>query len=195
MKTTKNILVVSTLLIGALTFTSCEKDDEKKPETPKPAANPKEIITTLKLFMEDSLGNEAIATWKDADGDGPGVPVITGLTLKAGMHYDGVVLLLDESKSPIDTVSKEIAEKEAKAHQFFYTPQGDVSTRLEIEREDKDANNQPLGMLIHVDVTAGSAATGSLKIVLKHYDGIDKSTDPTIGETDVEAIFPITITP
>jgi hypothetical protein len=191
---TKNILVAGALIVGAFIFTSCEKEEEKKPEAPKPTANPKEVITTVKLFMEDTLGNETVATWRDADGDGPGVPVITGLTLKAGMHYDGEVLLLDESKSPVDTISKEIL-REAKAHQFFYTPQGDVSTRLEIEREDKDANNQPFGMIIHVDVTAGSAATGSLKVVLKHYDGIDKSTNPTVGETDVEAVFPVTITP
>ncbi|MCU0442875.1 MAG: type 1 periplasmic binding fold superfamily protein [Bacteroidia bacterium] len=193
MKTTKNILVSCALLVCAFTFTSCEKDDDKKPETPQAPSNPKEVITTVTLLMEDTLGNLVTASWKDADADGPGAPVITGLTLKAGMHYDGAVLLLDESKSPVDTISNEIAEKEAEAHQFFYTAEGGANSRLIVEREDKDKNNQPLGMLIHVDVSAGGSAAGTLKVVLKHYDGINKSTDPAVGETDVEAVFPVTI--
>jgi hypothetical protein len=189
---TKNILVTTALLIGAFAFTSCEKEEQKKPETPAPAPNPQEVITTVKLVLTDTLGNAVTGTWKDADGDGPGTPVITGVTLKSGMLYSGMVLLLDESKSPVDTISNEVKE-EAETHQFFYTPEGGVSSRLEIVREDKDKNNQPVGILTQVNVTAGAAVNGSLKVVLKHYDGINKSTDPNVGETDVEAIFPVTL--
>jgi len=187
----KKIVFITALFATSIVFTSCEKENPK-PEKPKPQANPKEIITTAKLTLEDSLGNIVIGIWKDIDGDGPGAPIISGLTLKAGMHYDGIVLLMDETKSPVDTVSNEV-KKEAEAHQFFYTPQDGVSSRLEIEREDKDKNNQPVGLMIHIDVSAGTTAAGSLKVVLKHYDGINKSLDPTIGETDVEAVFPVTI--
>jgi hypothetical protein len=178
--------------VAAFTFTSCEKDD-KKPENPSLPANPTEIITTVKLTLtEEGSGNTVVASWKDADGDGPGQPVINGLALSAGKTYTGALLLLDESKLPADTISNEV-EEEHNVHQFFYTLSGDAASRIMIEKSDKDDNNLPVGLQTRVTVSAGTAATGMLKIMLKHYDGVLKSNDSTVGETDVEANFPVTI--
>ncbi|TAE86780.1 MAG: hypothetical protein EAY81_05135 [Bacteroidetes bacterium] len=182
------------LLAASAIFSAC-KDDDTKPETPAKPGNPVEVITTVKLELEDPSGKVTTATWKDADGDGPGAPVISGLTLSTGQHYDGVVYLLDESKTPTDSISNQIEEKEKEAHQFFYTISGGAASRVTVEKEDKDANNLPVGLKIHVDVSPGMAATGTFKLVLKHYDGINKSADVTVGETDVEAEFPLTLTP
>lgn len=183
------------LMTASLCFTACKDDDNSTPEKPKPSANPVEIITTVKLELKDPAGKVTTATWKDADGDGPGAPVISGLTLSTGQHYDGVVYLLDESKTPTDTISNEIEENEKEAHQFFYTIGGGAASRVTVEKEDKDANNLPVGLKVHVDVSPGMGATGTFKLVLKHYDGINKSADTTVGETDVEAEFPLTLTP
>lgn len=189
----KKLLISFALLtMITLSFTAC-KDEDKKPEKPATPSNPTEIITTVKLMLEEEgSGNQVSATWKDADGDGPGQPVITPLALVAGKTYQGRVLLLDESKSPVDTISNEV-EEEHNVHQFFYTLSGDVPSRITITKQDKDDNNLPVGLMTKVAVSAGSAAQGSLKVVLKHYDGVNKSADESIGDTDVDATFPLGI--
>lgn len=181
-----------TLALGAITFNACKKEDDPKPETPKAPSNPQEIITTVKLFLVDSLGDTVIGTWRDIDGDGPGAPQISGFSLKPATDYLGAILLLDESKSPVDTISNEISEEDY-AHQFFYTAQGTLNSRLLIQRLDRDSLQLPVGQVIAANTTAGALAIGNLNIVLKHYDGIAKSLDPTVGETDVEVNFPVTI--
>lgn len=189
----KNIIkiFVSTLIIASV-FSSCKKD-EKSPENPGNVGNPTEIITTVKLELTDSVSGELVsATWKDADGDGPGQPVITGLNLKPDRIYHGQILLLDESKSPVDTVSQEV-EEEKNAHQFYYMVTGSATGKVAFSKTDMDDNNMPVGLTLRVFTTPSAASSGSLKVLLKHYDGIAKSTDPTVGETDVEADFPLQI--
>lgn len=181
------------LLAASAVFSACKDNDD--PETPPKPSNPVEVITTVNLVLTDPGGKVVKASWKDADGDGPGAPVISGLSLNTGQHYDGVIYLLDESKTPTDSISNEIEEKEKEAHQFFYTVTGGAASRVVIDKEDKDANNLPVGLKIHVDVSPGMGATGVFKVVLKHYDGINKSADATVGETDVEAEFPLTLLP
>lgn len=188
----KKQFLIATALIGAITFQSCKDEEDPKPEAPKAPSNPQEIITTVQLFLIDGTGDTVVGTWRDIDGDGPGAPQITGLTLKPATDYLGGVLILDESKSPVDTVSNEITEEDY-AHQFFYTAQGGVASRLAIQRLDRDSLQLPVGQAITVNTNSGAAATGNLNVVLKHYDGIAKSTDPTVGETDVEVNFPVTI--
>lgn len=182
--------IINTLFISlsASFFISCDKNDPTNPIVP---SNPQEIITTAKLVLvEEGTSNTTQATWKDADGDGPAQPVITGITLQGGKTYTGTMLLLDESKTPVDTISNEVGE-EADVHQFFYTALEGVSGKLTIEKLDKDNNSLPIGL--QVKITTTTAANGSLKVVLKHYDGINKSTDEAVGETDVEVIFPVEV--
>lgn len=186
MKHVKNLFLLSALG-AAFILQSCDKND---PEDPKPAANKQEVITTVKLLLVDTVTNETItAQWKDLDADGPGQPVVSTLNLKPGKGYVCEILLLDESKSPVDTVSNEI-KREAEAHQFFYTVTGTAT--LNINKVDVDANRQPLGLISTIQ-TGSSTGTGTLKVVLRHYDGINKSNDPQVGETDVEAEFPLEI--
>lgn len=180
-----------TLIILLLTFSACKKD-EGSPENPTAPANENEIITTVKLVLTDSNGAQTTATWKDLDGIGPDQPVVTNLNLKPNQQYSGKVLLLDETKIPADTISNEVAE-EAEAHQFFYTLSGSAANQTIITRSDVDVNQLPLGLTFSLHTS--DTANGNLKVVLKHYDGIPKSTDPTIGETDVMVTFPLLIAP
>lgn len=182
------IINLSIIFSATCFFISCDKNDPTNPVVP---SNPQEIITTAKLVLvEEGTSNTAQATWKDADGDGPLQPVITGISLQAGKTYTGKMLLLDESKTPVDTISNEV-EKEADVHQFFYTAQEGVSGKLTIEKLDKDNNNLPVGL--QLKITTSTSGNGSLKVVLKHYDGINKSTDEAVGETDVEVTFPVEV--
>lgn len=189
----KNLIrTIAIFTIISFAFTSC-KDEEKNPSKPSDPSNPTEIITTAQLILiEEASGSMVTASWKDADGDGPGQPVVTGLALEAGKVYHGTVLLLDESKSPVDTISHEV-EEEKDEHQFFYTVSGNASGRIQVEKMDKDNNNLPVGLEVHVTTTAGPAVEGTLKVVLKHYDGVDKSADPAVGETDIEIELPVSV--
>jgi hypothetical protein len=188
----KNNFKLSALVVLASLFITSCKDDEKDPAKPQHEHNTSEIITTVKLILTDSLNNQITATWKDADGDGPAQPDIEPIQLVAGKSYTGYVLLLDESKSPVDTISHEV-EEEADAHQFFYVLGGDVATQVSITKLDEDEHNLPVGLNFSIKSTSSNSGVGSLKVILKHYDGISKSNDVTIGETDVEAEFPVSI--
>ncbi len=182
---------VTILSIFFLSLTACKKDSGN-PETPNVPANESEIITTVKLILTDSSGQQVTATWKDADGIGPQQPAVEPLNVKTHQTYSGRVLLLDETKIPADTISDEVIA-EAEAHQFFYTLSGLAASNCNIQKHGVDANNLPVGIQFTLETT--DTASGNLRVVLKHYDGIPKSTDPSIGETDVEVIFPLTIHP
>lgn len=176
-----------------LLFWGCE-DDPTNPQN----GNEQELITTVTLTLtENGTSNIVTATFRDLDGDGGAAPTISTLTLKAGSAYTGRIELLDESKNPAENITAEV-EEEADAHQFFYTPQGELAGRLTISITDKDGNNLPLGLAFTAAVSAGPAVTGSaansLKIVLSHFDETPKSgTDPS-DESDVDINMPVTIT-
>lgn len=188
MKNKLSLLAIAT----SICLSSC-KDDNKNPQQPAGPVNTVEIITTAKLLLtETGTGNTITASWKDADGDGPGQPIVSGLTLAASKEYQGRVVLLDESKTPVDTISTEV-EEEKDVHQFFYTLNGNTNGRIVIDKTDKDDNNLPVGLEIRLTTSAGPAVSGALNITLKHYDGVVKSADPAIGETDLEIELPVTI--
>lgn len=176
-----------------LTFWGCE-DDPTNPQN----GNEQELITTVTLTLtENGTSNTVTATFRDLDGDGGAAPTIGTLTLKAGSTYTGRIELLDESKNPATDITAEV-EEEADAHQFFYTPQGELAGRLTVSITDKDGNNLPLGLAFTAAVSAGPAVTGSaansLKIVLSHFDETAKNgTDPS-DESDVDINMPVTIT-
>jgi hypothetical protein len=185
------------LLIAAICvfFTACEEDNPAAPEE----ENPQELITKVTMTLTPAGGGAAVTVaFSDPDGDGGNPPTIGTLTLKAGTTYTGTIELLDETKSPADTISAEV-EEEADAHQFFYTPQGALVGRVSVTITDKDSRDLPVGLGYTIAVSAGAAVTGSatnsLKVVLSHYDpastkdGVNRS-----NETDLEVDFPVNIT-
>jgi hypothetical protein len=76
--------------------------------------------------------------------------------------YNAVVSVLDETKSPVDDITKEIKE-EAEAHQFFYTLSSNLSGRVSITRTDKDLNNLPVGLELQLSTTAGASVQGTIE--------------------------------
>ncbi len=186
MKYTKNILWALPLFT-VLLFTACEKDD---PEIP----NEEELITTLIYTLTPDGGGTPIEfRFTDLDGDGGNDPVITTGTLAANTSYTGVITLLNETESPADVISDEVAE-EADEHQFFFQVSG---ANVTVAYADADGNGNPIG--IESTVSAGDASTGTLTITLRHEpnksgDGVAAGDITNAGgETDIEVTFQVVI--
>lgn len=194
MKTIISIGLTVFLLAGVLT--GCKKDD---PVTPPEEQNPQELITTLILSLVDTadVAPDAIAAFRDLDGPGGNPPTIDTLNVKAGVVYEGTILLLDQSKTPADTISHEVQE-EGTLHRFWFTVGGGASGKMIVSYLDADGGTppMPIGLNIEVAVSVGGASTGTLRAVLKHYEteALKRSdTNGTLGETDVDVTFPVRI--
>ena len=135
------------------------------------------------------------ASYRDLDGDGGNDPIIDTIRLDANMDYTVELLLLDETKNPIDTISHEI-EEEKNEHQFFFSKIGTYN--LTTTYLDFDDNGVPLGLNIQLNTTTGfTEKTNKFQVVLKHQPGEKPTTgttgDESIGDTDIEVNFPILI--
>lgn len=177
-------------------ISSCKKDDPKNPVK----TNSQEVLTTVLLTgynIDDSLNAKYQFSykWEDLDGDGGNSPIIDTLALDSGIRYNCKVLILDKTKSPIDTVSVEI-ENEKNAHQFFYTPSTNLAGKFSTEILDFDDNNPKLPVGLEFNILTKSNQTynlpliGSLNIVLSHYDGVQKTTSKS-DESDIDINFPV----
>lgn len=179
-------IVIPTLLVGSLyVFSGCPDPCKKDPHSPD-CHDETELITTVIVDLgQPGLSNPK---WRDVDGAGGSNPTIDTVFLTKSMTYNPVkLILLDESKTPVDTISHEI-EEEAEDHQFFFNP---TLADLTVEIMDKDKNNKPVGLESKWTVGANTG-TGSLRIVLKHQPGI-KDGSMTTGETDVDVTFPVVV--
>lgn len=166
---------------------ACSKAD---PEIP----NEEEIISSLTYTLTPKLGGEVIVfKFQDLDGTGGEAPIVQGAVLAKNAVYTGELLLLNELENPAEDISLEIRE-EAEAHQFFF--ETDISS-LSISYADTDANGRPLGLKSLV--STGEAASGTLKIVLRHEPNkaaagvADGAILNAGGETDIELIFDVEI--
>jgi len=203
----------------ALTFTACKKDKKTDPApapTPVPTPNPQEVITTMKVL----IFNGTVTTtyqFKDPDGDvgslsgfyGPGTASTSTqadsvINLVASKNYTVNLLLLDETKTPVDTISKEVLAEGAD-HMFFFnqaSPIGAVpntslnitGTNLTIKYLDNDGATTPRAIGLTTEWITGMMTTTKkeLKITLRHQPGVKNGTYAP-GETDVEIPFKIKI--
>ncbi len=190
-----NTILNSFLFIAALSIlTSCKKDNKDVATPVNP--NETELVTTVKLIIAPVLNPSAemYASYRDLDGDGGNAPIIDTIRLDANAAYNVQVLVLDETKNPVDTTSKEIVE-EKDAHQFFYSNIG--TYELTITYLDFDDNDVPVGLNIQLHTgSAFTEKTNTFQVVLKHQPGIKPSTgngNESLGETDLEVNFPILI--
>ncbi len=175
------------VLVLSLGLSACKKDDDDV-KTPS-NTNDEELITTVKLILTDAENPAEVKTflYRDVDGLGGNAPSIDTIKLGVDKVYSVSILLLDESKNPIDTVSNEV-KNEADEHMFVFEP---ASTDINVTINDYDDSNPPLPLgLLSTWSIGTSPANTSIKISLKHQPGI-KNGDPTRGETDVEVVFPV----
>jgi hypothetical protein len=184
------VLVVLLLMTSAM-LTSCRRTDN-------PAdANEQEKITTVKLKLTPTTGGAPVeATWRDLDGPGGNPPQITPLNLRAGLTYNGEIEFKDESKNPPEDKTEEI-EAEDDEHLISYIVGGNATGRLTITRTDRDKNGLEVGLKYRATVSAGPAASGTLRVVLYHYTAPARKTAALApsNEIDIDATFPVSIAP
>ena len=110
------VLSTALILFATLMFTSCDKNN------PEPPVDP-EVITTLNYTLSPSSGGSDVSlSFSDLDGDGGNAPIITGGKLEANTTYTGILELLNESVTPTEDITEEIAEEDEE-HQFFFSNQ------------------------------------------------------------------------
>ncbi|MBL7754663.1 MAG: hypothetical protein JNM44_09310 [Chitinophagaceae bacterium] len=175
-----SILSVFTLITF---FNACRKTN---PIPPNP--NEEELITTCRLVFVDSAGVLPTSSfeYEDIDGDGGNPPsTFDTIRLKSGTTYYTEILLLDESKSPVDTVSNEVFN-EGDEHLFCFTVSG---LNCPIQRTDSDGTYE-IGLLSKWK--PGATGTGSVQVELRHQPDTKDGTC-TPGSTDLSIVFPFSI--
>lgn len=177
------LVAVSILLLKCNKAANVEPDDEN------------ELITTVQLsFMESGIPTSQTFTYRDLDGDGGNAPSsFEKIILKPNTTYALKVSVLDESKSPIVDIGKEILAK-ADEHLFVFTQS--FTDLLTYSYGDKDYRNLPIGLV--GTVLTGNAGTGKLKVQLRHQpplggNVIVKDGTPGPGSDDVNLDFDLEI--
>lgn len=158
----KDLLKFSFLFLGAsaLLFSSCKKDKAEE-------ENEEEVITTLQLtFVPVGGGTTVTYKYDDADGPGGANPTKDEIVLQPNKNYNVAVQLLNKTVNPAEDITAEVAA-EADAHRFYYEPSG--ASNITVSNLDNDGNGVPVG--INSTWTTGAAATGTIKVTLRHYAG------------------------
>lgn len=164
------------ILVSSAVITSCKKDKVEENNT--------EVFTTIIVKLTPVGGGAALNYQvEDLDGsDGGNAAVAQEIVLAPNKVYNVELVLLDKTKTPVDSVSVEVKE-EGDDHQFYFTPSGGVN--LTVTNLDKDSKNYPLGLTSNW--TTGAISTGKIFILLKHKPGVKGASDPsTLGETDID---------
>ena len=174
------------LAVLFLAFSSCKDDD--------PVEEPdEEVITNLNFVLTPTSGSAVTMTFEDLDGDGGNAPTIVGGTLQANTVYTGAITLSNESETPAEDITEEIAEEDEE-HQFFFAVSGVNAT---VAYTDADADGNPIGLA--TTITTGDASSGTMTVTLRHEPakGADGVAGGDIsnagGETDIEVTFDVTI--
>ncbi|WP_241240857.1 MULTISPECIES: type 1 periplasmic binding fold superfamily protein [unclassified Maribacter] len=175
--------VLALLTVGLLTF-SCSNDDDD-PE----AVDEEEVITTMNITLTAASGNITLQS-QDLDGDGPNAPIIDiSGNLAANTVYAGSIELLNETETPAEDVTLEVAEEDDE-HQFFFATTGGLTSA---DYADEDGDGNPLGILF--TLTTGDAGNGTLQVTLRHEP--KKPNDGTLsdagGETDIAQTFNVVV--
>ncbi len=182
---TKIILIFG--LMAVFVFQSCLKKEGLSAAEPQ-IVNAEELITTVKLVLTDSANSANVMTvvFNDPDGSGGNLPTqFDTIKLAPNKTYFVSVLLLDMSKSPVDTISNEVLE-EANDHMLFYHHNG---VGINTSYLDWDTNVPPLPVGLSTKwQTNGILSSGTSQIILKHQLGTKNGTE-TPGDTDVDVTF------
>jgi hypothetical protein len=172
------------LICSSAIFMQCKDSGEDlKPD------DENELITSVTLkFTEEGTSNTSSFSYKDPDGEGGNAATkFDSVILKPNTTYTLAIELLDESKTPVDDITKEV-EEESDEHLFIYTPS--PAALLTYTYLDKDVNNYPIG--ITGKAVTGAAGIGKLKVQLRHQPGAKNGT-PTPGSDDVNLDFNLKI--
>ena len=120
-------------------------------------------------------------------------PSIINGTLAANTTYSGSLEFLNQSETPAEDITEEVAEEDDE-HQVFYAS---TVAGLSVAYNDADDDNNPLGLA--TTLTTGDAGTGTMTITLRHEPNKSAAgvSDGDIanagGETDIEVTFDVVV--
>jgi hypothetical protein len=200
-----------------LVVSSCNKSASVA--TPRPPGN--EFLTTVELVYQNANNpsDKGVAIWRQLDPTGAALPDTSKaiLNLKANSSYNVTMVLLDETKNPVDTVSIVIRQRQ-NYHLEYYQPtpisvqglvisntstdipvaDGTVTSatgpylNLVVTRTDYDTNNPPMQVGLNTNFATGAASTGWLRVVQRHQPNVKNGTyDP--GSADFDTNFAVNI--
>lgn len=180
-KSSSEKIFVLLFIMGA--FASCK---DKSTETPVPI-NQSELITKVQLVIKDSITNNIVqtATFSDLDGPGGNVATIDSILLSSNSTYYMDIIVLDETKTPVDTISNEVLN-EGDVHLFVFAP-NPTSNFLETTLLDSDINSKPIGLSSLLRTSA--SGLGTFSVELRHFTSKQAKADNLIFDTDISILF------
>ena len=180
--------VILYLVLGAV-VASCAKTPPAI--VSHPLSN--EFLTTTILNLQNtSNANDKPTISYYLDPNNPtAAPVITPATLNLTKNstYTCKIVILDQTKTPVDTVSDVIKQRE-NIHLFVFF----ASTNLMLTDSitDRDTNIPPLPFGLQSQIKTGAASTGTLRVVLRHQPNVKNGTYGP-GSTDLDVTYPVSI--
>jgi hypothetical protein len=180
-KTFLSRLAAALVLASGIFLAACSDDPEP--------VNEEEVITTVTVVLSPAGGGAPVAlVFRDADGDGSGVPVKTvSGNLSTNKTYTGVLTLQNESgATPVDITAE--VQEESDDHLFCFSTS---TSNLTVSASDTDSKGLPVGLTSSwVTTTIG---TVNVKIILRHQPGTKTGNCPGTGETDIEIDFDLMV--
>ena len=183
-KTMKRGLVASlSLVILCLFVIGCDSGE------PSDGPGEEELITRVTLTLTESGGDMVTVVADDPDGDGLDIAIDT-LVLITGILYTGTIQFEDGINN-VD-ITDEVAEEDEE-HQVFFTFGDGLESLVTLVVTDEDGNGLPVGLEFAAQVTARVATSGTLNVVLSHFDTTPKDGVTQSDESDVDIVFPVRI--
>lgn len=182
MNTKSLISIIVSFILVSLIY-SCKKDKTNEPIP----INQSELITKVQLIFKDSITNSIAytATFSDLDGPGGNVATVDSILLSSNTTYYMDILVLDETKTPVDTISNEVLD-EGEVHLFVFTP-NPTSNFLETNLLDLDSNFKPIGLSSILRTSA--TGVGTYSVELRHFSSAQAKADNLIYDTDISILF------
>lgn len=203
-------------IMFTLLSASCNKNKNKPAvENPLPPANEQEVVTTFKItFTDSSTGGQAVYFYKDPDGDGgqagfygPGITSSSSqndsvMLFQNNKTYYANIVLLDETKNPVDSISNEVVN-EGENHMFFYNNGANTilnsgtpytvklqNSGIQISYLDLDNGNpkRNIGLKTRWRTYSSVSNKQFLNVTLRHQPNVKDGTFAP-GETDVSINF------
>ncbi|GAB4037691.1 hypothetical protein [Spirosoma jeollabukense] len=175
-----------TLLAISFLAGACKNDEQNVAPT-----DDNEALTTAILSLTNTANAQDVVTATIENLNTTADSTKATLNLKANATYSGTVQLYDKTQTPTLDATIEIREK-ANEHLFVYTPS--TANLLTVTITDKDTNPAPGPYPVGLTFTlkAGVAATGKLKVQLRHQPNAKNGTSAP-GSDDLNVDFPVTI--
>ena len=132
---------VYSVFLAAGILSACNK--KASSVTPAPPGN--EFLTTVQLRLVSSTDPTDIqlASWTQISPSNHAYQPDSAyfgkavLNLKANTTYNGRVIILDETQTPVDTVSSEISDRE-NYHLFFFQPSPILASNIDVSNTTTD---------------------------------------------------------